>query len=182
MIPLAPTAVANAIIKKSTSHTELADYLYACCGSPPLRTFLRAIQNGSLITWPGIRDINFNKHLTKSIASTKGYLNQERKKLQTTKPIIKQFSPSPEEMYEDSFPTLLNPPVKTFEVLSTIIPFEANGKAFHDLTGRFPHKSSQGNEYLLVHYDYDSNGILAEPLKIVNLQRLKEVDKYCTRS
>ena len=65
LIPLAPTSVANAIIKKSTSHTELADYLYACCGSPPLRTFLRAIKNGNLITWPGIFDINFTKHLTK---------------------------------------------------------------------------------------------------------------------
>ena len=34
-----------------------------------------------------------------------------------------------------------------------------------DLTGRFPHKLSRGNQYLLVIYDYDSNAILAEPLK-----------------
>ena len=165
LTPLTTVAVANAIIKKSTSHAELADYLYACCGCPPLRTFLRAIKNGNMITWPGIHDINFNKHLTKSIASAKGHLNQERKNLQTTKPVADSSSPSPEDMDEDSFPASLNPPVKTHEVLATIIPFEANGKAFHDLTGRFPHKSSRGNEYLLIHYDYDSNGILAEPLK-----------------
>jgi hypothetical protein len=166
LTPLATVAVANAIIKKSTSHKELADYLYACCGSPPLRTFLRAIKNGNLITFPGICDIDFNKHLTKSIASAKGHLNQERKNLQTTKPELKPSSLSPEEIEESCFPTpASSPPVKTFEVLSTIIPFEANGKAFHDLTGRFPHKSSRGHEYLLVHYDYDSNGILAEPLK-----------------
>ena len=36
MTPLAPAGVVNAIIKKSTSHADLADYLYACCGSPPL--------------------------------------------------------------------------------------------------------------------------------------------------
>ena len=163
--PLAPVQVLNAIIKKSTSHAQLADYLYACCGSPPLQTFLHAIKNGNMITWPGIREIDFNKHLTKSIASAKGHLNQERKNLQTTQPVPKPSSPSPEEIHADHFPEPSSPPVKTYQVLSTIIPFEANGKAFHDLTGRFPHKSSRGNEYLLVHYDYDSNGILAEPLK-----------------
>ena len=76
--PLAPAQVANAIIKKRTSHADLANYLYACCGSPSLRTFLRAIKNGNLITWPGIREVDFNKHLSKSIASAKGHLNQER--------------------------------------------------------------------------------------------------------
>ncbi len=165
LTPLAPVQVVNAIIKKSTTHSELADYLYACCGSPPLRTFLRAIKNGNLITWPGIREVDFNKHLTKSIASAKGHMNQERKNLQSTKIIFEPTSPTPEEYDSDFFPLPTSPPEKTHQVLSTIVPFEATGRAFHDLTGRFPHKSSRGNEYLLVHYDYDSNGILAEPLK-----------------
>ena len=34
-----------------------------------------------------------------------------------------------------------------------------------DLTGRFPHCSSRGNEYVLIAHDYDSNGILGTPLK-----------------
>jgi len=34
-----------------------------------------------------------------------------------------------------------------------------------DLTGRFPTMSSQGNSYILVVYDFDSNGILVAPLK-----------------
>ena len=34
-----------------------------------------------------------------------------------------------------------------------------------DLTGRFPYRSSRGNEYVLVGYHYDANCILAEPLK-----------------
>ena len=68
--------------------------------------------------------------------------------------------------------------------MSTIIPFEANGKAYHDLTGRFPHCSSRGNEYLLVHYDYDSNGILAESLKNRQSAEIKRgwkvlYDKLC---
>ncbi len=34
-----------------------------------------------------------------------------------------------------------------------------------DLTGQFPTTSSQGNSYILVVYDFDSNGILIAPLK-----------------
>jgi len=34
-----------------------------------------------------------------------------------------------------------------------------------DLTGQFPTTSSQGNSYILVVYDFDSNGILVAPLK-----------------
>ena len=46
-----------------------------------------------------------------------------------------------------------------------LIDFSPKHTAYGDLTGRFPYKSSRGNQYLLVIYDYDSNAILAEPLK-----------------
>ena len=38
-------------------------------------------------------------------------------------------------------------------------------KGFSDLTGVFPHMSSRGNLDVMVMYDYDSNKILAEPIK-----------------
>ena len=38
-------------------------------------------------------------------------------------------------------------------------------KVYSDQTGRFPHKSSRGNQYIFTLYDYDGNTILAEPLK-----------------
>jgi len=34
-----------------------------------------------------------------------------------------------------------------------------------DLTGKFVAASSNGNNYILIIYDYDSNAILAIPLK-----------------
>jgi hypothetical protein len=39
------------------------------------------------------------------------------------------------------------------------------GKVFSDQTSRFPQTSSRGNKYIMIFYDYDSNAILAEPLK-----------------
>jgi hypothetical protein len=39
------------------------------------------------------------------------------------------------------------------------------GKVFSDQTGRFLAPSSNGNNYLLILYDYDSNQIHAAPMK-----------------
>ena len=46
-----------------------------------------------------------------------------------------------------------------------IIPFESRNTGYMDLTGRFSYRSSSGNEYIMVVYDYDSNAILTQPLK-----------------
>ena len=44
-------------------------------------------------------------------------------------------------------------------------PMRPTENAFSDLTGRFLHCSSQGIEYILVVYHYDSNVILVESVK-----------------
>jgi hypothetical protein len=42
---------------------------------------------------------------------------------------------------------------------------EATSQINTDQTGRFPTTSSQGNKYIMILYNHDSNAILAEPLK-----------------
>jgi hypothetical protein len=39
------------------------------------------------------------------------------------------------------------------------------GQIYTDQTGRFPVASSKGNRYIMILYDYDSNAILAQPIK-----------------
>jgi hypothetical protein len=39
------------------------------------------------------------------------------------------------------------------------------GQIYTDQTGRFPVVSSKGNKYIIILYDYDSNAILAQPIK-----------------
>ena len=53
----------------------------------------------------------------------------------------------------------------THELYKTIITFNIKRKGFSDLTGAFPHKSSRGDFYAMVMYDYDRNTILYEPIK-----------------
>ncbi len=42
---------------------------------------------------------------------------------------------------------------------------EPTSQAYMDLTGKFVATSITGNNYILIVYDYNSNGILAIPLK-----------------
>jgi hypothetical protein len=39
------------------------------------------------------------------------------------------------------------------------------GQLYTDQTGRLPVVSNKGNKYIMILYDYDSNAILAQPIK-----------------
>ena len=247
---------ANVIIHKKQTTKQLAQYLHAACGSPPISTFLKAIKSGLLQSWPGI-DLIKESDLSPTIATAKGHLDQERKNIQSTKAPTRASSPpnppttqhrdavettssstpaapvpptvnenavhtdmqttrrtnndnqtgkdnsstrtqSPashpdasfshqpiQQTYHDDQKGEVNsrtqlsssalhpdassplpeygPPNKTHECFASIDQFDR--KAYSDLTGRYPHISSRGNQYILVVYDYDSSGILVEPLK-----------------
>ena len=85
----------------------------------------------------------FKKHVHALIATGKGRINQERANLQSSKTnTTKQVD------YEDPncFPTA--EPNRTNDVVATIVPVKERNTAYSDLTGKFPHKSSRGNEYI----------------------------------
>ena len=114
----------------------------AACFSPSKDTFLKAIQNNHFLGWPGLTTSLIKKHLPITSVTTKGYLKQERQGLQPTSKM--QSVTAEEDMYTQS--DILN--VKTHDAIFSII--SKSDKAFMDLTGRFPHCSSRGNEYILV--------------------------------
>ena len=80
-----------------------------------------------------------------------GHLNQEKTNLQFTQ--------------DDHFPSSESPNKKSNNHFISIEKFDPTNKAYTDLTGRFLVQSSRGNQYILVCYSYDSNAILAEPLR-----------------
>ena len=176
--PTSKTSSCNVIIRKDKSKMELAQYLHACAFSPSPSTFITAIRKGHFITWPGLTPSLIQKYLPPSISTAKGHLNQEMKNLQSTKKSYKDVllsqsastdtkSPSPviPTDFADFHPTQdINSP-KTFNCFTTIIDTSNAKTGFIDLTGRFPYRSSRGNQYLLLLYDYDSNAILVETLK-----------------
>jgi hypothetical protein len=99
------------------------------------------------------------KHLPKTIATTKGHLQQQRKNLCSTKKI-----PEPENIEKDSIDTKTEPKEDaTGELYGKVI--EHTNKIYTDFTSKFPHRSSRGSQYLFVLYDYDGNSIMVEPIK-----------------
>ena len=155
----------NVIMPKDTSIKDLVNFLKACCFSPTKSTLLQAVKNGNFITWPGITPETITKFYEQTIPTSKGHLNQERKFLQSTKQPLKLYQHDAATSFQDAFPQdeILHRP--THNVICALIPFEARFTGYMDLTGKFPYPSSRGNQYIVVTYDYDTNAILAEPVK-----------------
>ena len=51
------------------------------------------------------------------------------------------------------------------DAIAAIVSITTKNTAFQDMTGRFLHKSTCGNEYILIVYKHDSNYILHCALK-----------------
>jgi hypothetical protein len=91
------------------------------------------------------------KHLSKSTATTKGHLNQQRQNARATQ--IKTTIADTESGIDHGITT-------QFVYAATI----DAGQIYTDQTGRFPVVSSKGNKYIMILYHYDSNAILAQPI------------------
>ena len=147
----------NVIIRLDKSKMELANFLHGAMFSPTVSTLRKAIRNKQLLTFPGINDIDFTKYVEDSVPTNMGHIRQERKFLRSTKCKISEetdvnmndhdYNPVKEE--------------KQYCLLSKLVPFTAKELAYGDMTGQFPYKSSRGNQYIYIMYDYDSNMILA---------------------
>lgn len=68
------------------------------------------------------------------------------------------------EIREDFFPHHDGTAVRTNDVIYAVTEMEPETTEYMDITGRFPIKYGQGNEYLLVAYNWDANLILVEPI------------------
>jgi hypothetical protein len=135
------------------NHKYLSNYLHDACFSPVKSTWITAIKNGNLTSWPGLTEHAVEYHLSKSTSTTKGHLNQQRQNARTTKvKNTKVIMTEPD----------LDHGIKTHFVYAATIDA---GQIYTDQTGIFPVVSSKGNKYIMIVYDYDSNAILAQPIK-----------------
>jgi hypothetical protein len=137
----------------NNNQKDLINYLHAACFSPVKSTWITAIKHGNLLSWPGLTEHAVEKYLSKSTATTKGHLNQQRQNARTTQ--IKSINASNQESDIDHG-------IKTQFVYAATIDA---GQIYTDQTAIFPEVSSKGNTYIMILYDYDSNAILAQPIK-----------------
>jgi hypothetical protein len=72
-------------VHDNNNQKYLINYLHAACSSPVKSTWIKAIKNGNLSSWPGLNEHTVDKHLSKSTSTSKGHFNQQRQNARTTK-------------------------------------------------------------------------------------------------
>ena len=150
-----PSQHINIIIRKQQTKHKMAEYFLACAFNTPIDTFQKAKLKGNLHSWPGIDELNFRKLLDINEATAKGHMHQERQNLQSTKNKI---------IHDDMFPGDTDT-IRKYEYMYSITTMTPKDTTYGDLTGRFPCKSTQGNQYVMVVYDYNANVIWGRAIK-----------------
>lgn len=168
---LQPRAAAHANLATLATQTasDRIAFLHAAAGYPVVSTWLRAITQGFYTTWPGLTTQAVKRHLPKSTITALGHMDQHRANTRSTK------TPPPSSSPNDA-PARTEPNDRLHYVYADCQPI--TGQIYSDLPGRFLTPSSRGHNYLLVVYDYDSNAIIAEPMK--NRQAATIVAAYKT--
>jgi hypothetical protein len=117
----------------TNNQKDLIHYLHAACFSPVKSTWIKAIKNGNFSSWPGLNEQNVEKYLSKSTATAKCDLSQQRQNARTLK--IKDAETIDSEPDPDQG-------LKTKYVYAATIDA---GQIYTDQTGIFPVVSSKGN-------------------------------------
>jgi hypothetical protein len=135
---------------------ELVRYYHAAAGFPTKPTWLKAIKNRHFASWPGLTAEAATRHFPDSQETSKGHGRKAPSGLRSTKAV-----PPAENN------TIRRPLRKERTIFATTYDTadEATLKIYTDQTGRFPKKSSRGNQYIMVLTEIDSNSILVEPMK-----------------
>jgi hypothetical protein len=156
--PLQANATYSAPLK-----TTALQHLHASLFCPTTQTWIKAINNRHFTSWLPFTAREVRKHLPKSIATTLGHLDQQRKNLWSTKRNQKHKPIEDQDGIDDTNPEQETPSRTCVANLVEIN--DPTSKSYSDLTGRFPIHSNQGNLYVLLIYLCNENAIIVEPLK-----------------
>jgi len=132
------------------TEADVAAFWHGAFGSPALSTFTKAIDKG-FIKLPGVSAASMRKHAPNPMATSFGHLDQSRKNQRSTQPVA----------VEDIDDITVYTPEKKRHV---IIQFVRTGRNYMDGTGKFPHTSSRGSQYMLIMYSHDTGYIHVEAI------------------
>eukprot|EP00978_Attheya_sp_CCMP212_P009528 scaffold22535_cov32-Attheya_sp.AAC.1 len=169
----------------STYHQQtlpkLTAYLHACVSSLPPATWIKAIANDWFSSRPGLTTAAIRKHLPKSPMTIMGHMHRICKGIRpSAKNTIEQLVMQEESEQEPALePPRGNIDRKHFVGVNAVKFEDLKGIISTDLPGRFPITSARGHAYVFVMYDFDSNSILAVPIKNRRKESLIQGYKDC---
>jgi hypothetical protein len=145
---------------------ELVRYYHAAAGFPTKPTWIRAIKNQQFASWPGLTTDIVTRHYPDSEETPKGHGRKAPSGQRSTKVTTPALDDSDEAFGLGTIRTQ-RPTKKERTVFYRVLDVhdEAAQKIYSDQPGRFPTKSSRGNQYIMVLTEVDSDAILVEPMK-----------------
>ena len=149
----------------TANREELAKYHHQSVCSPPKSSFLHAIANLQVRSFPGLTYQLISKHLPPSTATDKGHMIRQQSGVQSTRH-NRQDILNARQAIDDLNPpqqmcTALEDSMYCFAVLGDM----TDSTIYTDLCGRFPVQSYRGMKYIFVAYIYKCNSILMRPMK-----------------
>jgi hypothetical protein len=152
--------MSNNVYKLSKVH-DATQYLHAAAFSPVKSTLIKAIEAGNFTTWPNLTAHHVKQYLEKSEETIKVHMDQQRKNVRIMKPKENTTSKKGDNTEEPE----VEPHITEWTNLTYAAIHDIEGHTYTDLTDRFPSVSSRGYKYIVVLYNFDTNNILAKPMK-----------------
>jgi len=151
---------AGAIDRPSAAH--LVHFAHAALFSPTNRTLEKALKANLITGFPGLTLQTFRRHAPNSFNTAQGHMDQVRQNTRSTKNTKKQEATDQHDT-EDQFPDSPEKNARTHNCFVSVE--ELTGQVFTDQTGKFPITSASGMKCIMILCDYDSDSILAQPLR-----------------
>jgi hypothetical protein len=149
----------------SARHSFL--WYHAAAGFSVKETFIKAVCNGNLATWPKLTVTLINRHMPVSNETSKGHLKGRRQGIRSTKHKAFAALIGAEDVRikikGENSPFQPLPPTKLNDMFATIV--DLAEEIHTDQTGAFPHTSQWGNRYIMEAIHLDANYIFVEPMK-----------------
>ena len=147
-VPIPAAAATLPATATGTTAAQMVAFAHDSLFSPTLSTLQQALRQGILPDLPGLSTATLKKHPPSLHTTQQGHLDNKRM----------HQNPTPAPVPDDPFP--LQPEPNEQSNACFIAAVQPKHIIYSDQTGRLPITSSQGNQYLVVAYDYDSNAIL----------------------
>ena len=128
--------------------------MHVVCGYPVKSTWIKAIKSGNYIGWPMLTELNVAKYYLDTTVTPNGHLRQSRKNVRSNKPKLTPLEvPNKSTLQEQ----------KVHKVYTNV--YNVRNTVFSNQTEQLPTLSQQGNKYIMVMVETDSNAILVKPIK-----------------
>ncbi len=159
---------------------ELLSYYHTAAGFPTKPTWVKAIRNKQFASLPGLTVDAVKRHYPDSEETPNGHGRKTPSGLRSTKQTSTPTLDNSNNTVDSHTSALPCPTKKERTIFIRILDMEdkATQTIVADQPGRFPKKSSHGNQYIMVLTKINNDAILIEPMK--NRTPRKMIQAYQT--